>query len=343
MAEIPKIDIKPAFFIRLQTTYATLFGGREKGLIGRQRLAVYIYSTLIIAVGIPLNLMGLTGPDSGFFTILNSAHLTATLALFAAYCLRRISLAWALGLLIVTTHLEIAGEMIYCALDPTSYHMMLIIANMILAAVTIMLALVAYMRYIPYIACVVMTGSYIACAGITQSPALWNFSLLFVLIFSLVALLGGRLVENIRILERENEVLRQEEYAIMELLELDKKQMMAFIELSKGETDDVRTTELMDIIGKDARRNLYASARRQIRQEQTHINAIKRQFPELTHSEQEICRLILQDKKLSEMCDILHKTRGNITSQRTHIREKLGLDKKDDLKSALPKRMKTGE
>lgn len=340
MAERPKTDKKPALFARMQTAYAAFVNGREKGLIGRQRLAVYIYSTLIVAIGIPLNLLGWTGPENGFYTALNTAHLIVAVSLFAGYCLRRIPLTWALGTLIVATHLEIAGEMLFSAFHPSDYRMMLIVANMILATVTVMLALVAYMRYLPYIACALMMGTYIACACITQSPSLWNFSLLFVLIFSIVALLGERLVKNIHILYRENEILRQEEYAIMELLELDKKQMMAFAELSKGEADDVRTTELMDMIGKDARRNLYASARRQIRQEQTRMDAVKRQFPELTHSEQEICRLILQGKKLSEMCDMLHKTRGNITSQRAHIREKLGLDRKDDLKSALQKRMK---
>lgn len=341
MADNSKTGKKPSLFTRLRVAYTAFIDGREKGLIGRQRFAVYIYSTLIVAVGIPLNLLGWTGPENEFYTALNTAHLIVAVSLFAGYCLRRIPLTWALGILIVATHLEIAAEMLFSAFHPSDYRMMLIVADMILAAITVMLALVAYMRYLPYIACTLMMGTDIACAWITQSTSLWNFCLLFVVIFSLVTQLGERLVKNIHILYRENEILRQEEYAIMELLELDKKQMMAFAELSKGEADDVRTTELMNIIGKDARRNLYASARRQIRQEQTRMDAVKRQFPELTHSEQEICRLILQGKKLSEMCDMLHKTRGNITSQRAHIREKFGLDRKDDLKSVLQKRMKS--
>ena len=140
--------------------------------------------------------------------------------------------------------------MLFSAFHPSDYRLMLIVTDMILAAITVVLALVAYLRYLPYMSCALIMGTYIACAWITQSTSLWNFCLLFILIFSLVALLGERLVKNIHILYRENEILRQEEYAIMELLELDKKQMMAFAELSKGEADDVRTTELMNIIGK---------------------------------------------------------------------------------------------
>lgn len=57
--------------------------------------------------------------------------------------------------------------------------------------------------------------------------------------------------------------------------------------------------------------------------------------PSLTPSEIEICKLILMDKSLKEICSTLHKTPSNITSQRTHIRKKLNLTKQDDLRTSL--------
>lgn len=57
--------------------------------------------------------------------------------------------------------------------------------------------------------------------------------------------------------------------------------------------------------------------------------------PSLTPSEVEICKLILMDKSLKEICFTLHKTSSNITSQRTHIRKKLNLSKQDDLRISL--------
>lgn len=57
--------------------------------------------------------------------------------------------------------------------------------------------------------------------------------------------------------------------------------------------------------------------------------------PSLTPSEVEICKLILMDKSLKEICSTLHKTSSNITSQRTHIRKKLNLSKQDDLRTSL--------
>ena len=42
---------------------------------------------------------------------------------------------------------------------------------------------------------------------------------------------------------------------------------------------------------------------------------IERVFPELSASEQEICYLILQNRKLSEICTLLNKSESNITTQ----------------------------
>ena len=66
-------------------------------------------------------------------------------------------------------------------------------------------------------------------------------------------------------------------------------------------------------------------------------------FPELSPSELSICRLIVQDKTVSQICEILHRSSGNITSQRSSIRSKLNLDKNDNLKEILLERMRAYE
>ena len=55
----------------------------------------------------------------------------------------------------------------------------------------------------------------------------------------------------------------------------------------------------------------------------------------LTFSEKEICKLILQGHTLKEICAKLNKSESNITSQRCHIRKKLNMDRRDDLRRTL--------
>lgn len=60
---------------------------------------------------------------------------------------------------------------------------------------------------------------------------------------------------------------------------------------------------------------------------------------ELTSSEKEICRLILDGLSLKEICDKLGKTESNITCQRSHIRKKLNMERTDDLRNTLERRI----
>lgn len=59
---------------------------------------------------------------------------------------------------------------------------------------------------------------------------------------------------------------------------------------------------------------------------------------DLTNSEKQICQMVLEGKMLKEICIELNKSESNITSQRSHIRKKLNMDRKDDLKRELEKR-----
>lgn len=59
---------------------------------------------------------------------------------------------------------------------------------------------------------------------------------------------------------------------------------------------------------------------------------------DLTNSERVICQMVLEGKMLKEICIELNKSESNITSQRSHIRKKLNMDRKDDLRRELEKR-----
>ena len=71
----------------------------------------------------------------------------------------------------------------------------------------------------------------------------------------------------------------------------------------------------------------------------TDLEIIAQKFPELTPSEREICRLILQGKKLYDICRLLGKNESNVNSQRANMRKKLGLQPAENLQKALQQRL----
>lgn len=92
---------------------------------------------------------------------------------------------------------------------------------------------------------------------------------------------------------------------------------------------------LMERLDPELRQNIINNASEHLKKEELNNLMWNELCAELTNSEKQICKLVLQDKSLKEICILLDKTESNITSQRSHIRKKLNMDRKDDLKRTL--------
>lgn len=305
-----------------------------------QQFFVLLYSSTITLAGVPLNLLGLTGPDTLFFSCLNIANWTITLMSLILLANRKISLKQAIITIAVSTQLETSGEMIYCALYPSYYHTMLIVGNLVLCAITVLFSVAADIRKLPIALTVLSMGTYSLCTLITKDESLINFFIIFTLVFTTICILGERLIHTVKILELENKNLKQDEEELLRFLRMNKQQVRTYIEFSKKKNPDEKEMKhLLELLDESSQRNIINSVSHFLIEKQTTIEQISLAFPELTPSEHEICRLILQGKKLSDICEILNKTENNVTAHRGHIRKKLNLKPEDNLKKSLEIRM----
>lgn len=140
-------------------------------------------------------------------------------------------------------------------------------------------------------------------------------------------------------MEEENRQLKKGEAELLTLLRMRKDEVKAFLSLAKKKYDNDGTKLLMESLDKKTRYNLLTNVEEYIRERDTDLSIIEKAFPELTPSEREICRLVLQGKKLGEICTILGKTETNINSQRANVRRKLGLQPSDNLQRRLQERL----
>lgn len=92
---------------------------------------------------------------------------------------------------------------------------------------------------------------------------------------------------------------------------------------------------LIERLNPDLRQRIVNHATERLRKEEIERLAWDMVCADLTRSEKEICKLIIKDKSLKEICNLLGKSESNITSQRCHIRKKLNMGRKDDLKRTL--------
>ena len=289
-----------------------------KNIIERQRLSVLLLTTVGVLLIVPLNILGIPGESDPVFVKLDIAWLITIPVTMTAMLKRKISLSANLKSQLLIALTIFSAAMIYSAFHTNEdyYQVMIFRYNTLSLATSL------------------------ACSFISKDVYIKNQLPLFFIVFILISILGAKLLDDIKGLQTENEELRKGEESLTKLLGLGKQQASALLKLGQtknpGEKQTIRMLGMMDDQSKE---RLFTAVNEYITQKNTQLSAINKAFPELSASEAEICRLILQGKKLSEICGMLNKSQGNITSQRTHIRAKLNLKPKENLNEALAKRL----
>ena len=123
------------------------------------------------------------------------------------------------------------------------------------------------------------------------------------------------------------------------MMDMTKEQVRAYVELARKKYDFNRVESLLNMLGEDLQRNVIANVSEYLSIRETGMLEMETLFPELSVSERKVCRLILQGKQQSDICSILDKKESNISSTRTHIRRKLGMQPSDNLHKVLQERI----
>lgn len=314
--------------------------GRESTLIDRQRLTLLLYCYLpIMLIGVVANFLGVTEPSALFFKYTHSLFLLVAIASFWMYCKRRIGIGVCLSAFAIIGQIIISIEMIYCAYHVTPYYMMLIMANMVLLTMNTMASIAASMKKNTIILGVATIAIYIVCSFLSGDSVMKSFIVIFIIAFVFVSMIGVWMAKCINKMERDNEQLKKEEMELLHILQLKKDEVKVFVSLASEKHLNDGTRVLMERLDERTKRNLLSNVEDYILSRKTDLDIIAVSFPEFTPSERDICRLILQGKKLNDICLALNKNESNINSQRANMRRKLELKSSDNLFEALQKRL----
>lgn len=312
----------------------------EQTYLGRQRLVLlllcYIPVTLLGIIAISI---GVSGPQDSFFDYTHSAFLLVAAVLLALLFTHRINVSVCLTAFTILGEATVSVEMIFSALHPTEYYLMLIVGDTVLLAMNTMVAVAASLKWDTMALGAMTIAAYVACVVITGNAELKSFLVVFIISFSLVSLVGLWVSIGTYHLDRENTRLRKEEAELLGLLRLKKNEIQAFIGLASKESSNDGTRILLDRLDKKSRHRLLSNVEEYLKVRDTDMKVIESAFPELTPSERDICRLVLQGKKLGDICMILNKNESNINSQRSNMRKKLGLQPSDNLQEQLQRRI----
>ena len=157
-----------------------------------------------------------------------------------------------------------------------------------------------------------------------------------VLLFSIKAVLVGFLMILYVWLYNWEPVMVKELRQPKQMREEEKKALHMLADLKDEEKD--MAVNLLSRLSPEQQQNILDRAAEQLKTSELSKKAWDQVCADLTNSERVICQMVLEGKMLKEICIELNKSESNITSQRSHIRKKLNMDRKDDLRRELEKR-----
>lgn len=313
---------------------------RETSLLDRQRLALLLFCYIpFLLLGVVANFLGVTEPSAPFFYYTHTLLVFSAAVFLVLYYRRKISITICFAAFIIIGQTILSVEMIYCAFQRTLYYDMLIMANMVLLSLNALVATAGMMKQVSVLLGITTLFIYILCAWITGDEILNSFIIVFILVFLFSSVIGVWVANSMDQLEHENEEYKKGEKELLHILRLKRDEVKAFVALASEKYSCNGTQMLLEQLDTKSKHNLVTNVEAYLKTRNTDLEIIAQKFPELTPSEREICRLILQGKKLYDICRMLGKNESNVNSQRANMRKKLGLQPAENLQKALQQRL----
>lgn len=300
---------------------------RYCGLQERRQFVCFLFTVFVEFLYIPANLMGLNGYHrSMFFDIYNWLHLAFVIGLMIVFWKTKLSTRTALYIFFIAIVFKLSTESLFQAISHNSVkgH---VFGNFNIIMIMAAVALACKLNRLSVILTMMLTVDLAVCFYVGPAKYMVEGMRVFFVGYTLIAFV---LLFNTKGIGRG---LRQPH----EVDEEERKALEMLINLNENERE--KALSLMDRLSEEQKEKIRQNVMNHFRDQEFEGMAYETLCPELTKSEVEICKLVLQGKSLKEMCDVLGKTETNVCSQRSHIRRKLNMMPKEDLRSTLEIRM----
>ena len=314
------------------------FYTRENTILGRQRLVLF---EAVGVISVILTIISFfTLPRNGLIRVVDVGTIIITIALLVLYNTHRLSVRWAATSLYILIQLELSMQLIYFSTLQTLESAALIIQGSFLSLLLISISLVSFLRYSPSIISILSLLTFSFCYIIFPNAVITAFAPIY-----LVVLLGAILYDfsATRPLLMMDAYQRHQGDEYLEFLYatgLTHEDVKNITKLSRNNADQTeRTRNLLSLMNSRARKNIMDSVLLMKTENENSRELLLRVFPALTPSQISICQLVLQGKKLSDICITMGKSESNISSQRSRIRTALELKPEDNLKDVLEERI----
>ena len=293
------------------------------GVVDRRRVIAYLFLTMLEALVIPFHFfLFLTVWEPWGFSVA-CAHLLVFLSIQWAIWRQALAFDKGVAALFLMVACKLAVDSVFCTFFGYVHDLVSVFGNIFvlfilaISALSLMLQTTAVMITVILIP-VIVFYLYHAPEGATL------FSMKSILVgCCMIAYVYTYNMSKVTKGLRQPHEIRAEERKALDMLA-----NLRVMDYEKAEA-------LMERMSPELRQKIVCHATKRLRKEELDRLAWDMLCANLTQCEREVCKLVLEDHKLKDICGMLGKSESNITSVRCHIRRKLNMDRKDDLKRTL--------
>lgn len=293
------------------------------GVVDRRRVIAYFFLTLIEILMIPFHFVLFLLVWQPWGVAAASAHLLAFLIIQGMIWRQTIDFSCGVSGLFVLVAVKLMVDSVFCTFFGDIDDHVSVLGNifvMFILAISSLSLVLQTTALVMTVLVFLMIGFYV----MTQPMDSFLFSLkpMLVGLVMILYVFTYNISKVTKGLRQPREVSEEEKRALEMLANL-------------RDMDYDKAGMLMERLRPELRQRIVNHAAEQLRKEEVERLAWDMVCADLTKSEKEVCKLVLHGKSLKEICHRLGKTESNITSQRCHIRKKLNMERKDDLKRTL--------
>ena len=295
------------------------------GVVDRRRVIAFVLLTLIEIVIIPYNFLLFYIKDAWVGFSFNLTHTLALALLMYVVLKRKVVFKTGISLLYILVFVKLAIDSMLCLHYQGDRDNLSVMSNIFIMFI---LAITAQSQQ--------LNRTTLGFAVALLPVVALSHTQISVLLFSIKAVLVGFLMILYVWIYNWEPVITKELRQPKQLREEEKKALHMLADLKDEEKD--KTVNLLSRLSSEQQQNILDRAAEYLKTSELSKKAWDLVCADLTNSEKQICQMVLEGKMLKEICIELNKSESNITSQRSHIRKKLNMDRKDDLKRELEKR-----
>ena len=297
------------------------------GVVDRRRVIAFVLLTLVEILVIPYHflLFYMMNVWGGIFY--NLAHTLALALVMYIVLKRKVVFKTGISLLYILMFIKLSVDSMLCLRYGAKQDNLSVMSNIFIMFI---LAITAQSQQLNR----TTIGFVIALLPVVAVAI--SHMQIYVLLFSIKAVVVGFLMIFYVWLYNWEPVIVTELRQPRQMREEERKALHLLADLKDDEKN--MAVNLMSRLSPEQQKNILDLAAEQLKTSEESKRAWELVCAELTNSERVICQMVLEGKMLKEICIELNKSESNITSQRSHIRKKLNMDRKDDLRRELEKR-----